>query len=161
MTIDYDSPWKEALDAYFEPFLAVLFPEVHAQIDWTRGYKSLDKQFQQVVREAELGRRYVDKLIKVWARDGTEENIFWQDFDKLQEEKRRPYVSSGEGVYYCRGLRLGSESMLRARLGGEGLKVMPEIREIYKGEKSEAILKALETATSPDEVRQLWALPAP
>jgi hypothetical protein len=60
MSTDFDSPWKEALDAYFEPFLALLFPEVHRQIDWSRGYESLDKEFQQVVREAELGRRYVD-----------------------------------------------------------------------------------------------------
>jgi hypothetical protein len=65
MVIDYDSPWREALDAYFEAFVALLFPEVHAQIDWARGYESLDKEFQQVVREAELGRRYVDKLVKV------------------------------------------------------------------------------------------------
>ena len=57
MSADYDSPWKEALDAYFEAFLALLFPGVHALIDWSRGYESLDKEFQQVVREAELGRR--------------------------------------------------------------------------------------------------------
>jgi hypothetical protein len=25
---DYDSPWKEALDAYFEPFLALLFSTI-------------------------------------------------------------------------------------------------------------------------------------
>ena len=72
MSTDYDSPWKEALDAYFEPFLALLFPEVHRQIDWSRGYESLDKEFQQVVREAEIGRRYVDKLVKVWTREGVE-----------------------------------------------------------------------------------------
>src|ERR1700730_14468790 len=72
MSTDYDSPWKEALDGYFEPFLALLFPEVHRQIDWSRGYESLDKEFQQVVREAELGRRYVDKLVKVWTIDGEE-----------------------------------------------------------------------------------------
>ena len=72
MSTDYDSPWKEALDAYFEPFLALLFPEVHRQIDWSRGYESLDKEFQQVVREAEVGRRYVDKLVKVWTTDGAE-----------------------------------------------------------------------------------------
>jgi hypothetical protein len=72
MTADYDSPWKEALDAYFEPFLALLFPEVHRQVDWPRGYESLDKELQQVVREAEVGRRYVDKLVKVWTKDGTE-----------------------------------------------------------------------------------------
>src|SRR5258708_29475805 len=70
--MDYDSPWKEALDAYFEAFLALLFPEVHAQIDWSRGHESLDKEFQQVVREAEVGRRYVDKLVKVWTKDGIE-----------------------------------------------------------------------------------------
>jgi hypothetical protein len=28
MSIDYDIPWKEALDAYFEPFVALLFPQV-------------------------------------------------------------------------------------------------------------------------------------
>ncbi|MGH7173403.1 MAG: hypothetical protein ACRELG_24225, partial [Gemmataceae bacterium] len=72
MSSDYDSPWKEALDSYFEPFLALLFPEVHRQIDWSRGYESLDKEFQQVVREAEVGRRYVDKLVKVWTTDGVE-----------------------------------------------------------------------------------------
>jgi len=70
LSTDYDSPWKEALDAYFEPFLALLFPEVHRQIDWSRGYESLDKEFQQVVREAEVGRRYVDKLVKVWTKEG-------------------------------------------------------------------------------------------
>ena len=53
MTGDYDSPWKEARDGFFEPFLALLFPSVHAQIDWSRGHESLDKEFQQVVREAE------------------------------------------------------------------------------------------------------------
>jgi hypothetical protein len=72
MADDYDSPWKEALDAYFEPFLALLFPAVHAGVDWARGCESLDKEFQQVVREAELGRRYVDKLVKVWTIEGIE-----------------------------------------------------------------------------------------
>ena len=72
MATDYDSPWKEALERYFEAFLALLFADVHTQIDWSRGYESLDKEFQQVVREAELGRRYVDKLFKVWTKDGAE-----------------------------------------------------------------------------------------
>ena len=72
MPDDFDSPWKEALDGYFEPFLALLFPAVHAEIDWSRGCESLDKEFQQIVREAELGRRYVDKLVKVWTKAGVE-----------------------------------------------------------------------------------------
>lgn len=72
MPDDFDSPWKEALDGYFEPFLALLFPAVHAGLDWSRGCESLDKEFQQIVREAELGRRYVDKLVKVWTIEGEE-----------------------------------------------------------------------------------------
>jgi hypothetical protein len=69
---DYDSPWKEILDAYFEAFLAFFFAQAHAEIDWSRGYESLDKEFQQIMREAELGRRWADKLVKVWRRSGAE-----------------------------------------------------------------------------------------
>jgi hypothetical protein len=72
MTADYDSPWRDALDLYFEPFVALLFPEVHGQIDWSRDYEALDKEFQQVERAAEVKRRYVDKLVKVWTKAGAE-----------------------------------------------------------------------------------------
>jgi hypothetical protein len=70
---DYDSPWKEALDDYFERFMAFFFPHVHAEIDWTRGYETLDKELQQIAPEAEVGRRLVDKLVKVWRKNGAEE----------------------------------------------------------------------------------------
>lgn len=69
---DYDSPWKEALDGYFPEFLQLLFPAIHADIDWLRGHEFLDKELQQVVRDAELGRRYADKLVKVHTREGAE-----------------------------------------------------------------------------------------
>jgi hypothetical protein len=307
MSTDYDSPWKEALDVYFEPFVALLFPEVHRQIDWSRGYESLDKEFQQVVREAEIGRRYVDKLVKVWTKEGVEcwvlihvevqttrdaefpqrmyvynyrvfdrynrpvaslavladddsdwrptdfhnnlfgceagirfpavklldfvaheamlevsanpfaqvvlahlkaqethgdpasrytwkvrlvrnlyergfspkdvhelfrfidwmmvlppplVNAFWQETDKMQAEGRMPYVTSIERLGHRRGLCEGIESLLRVRFGDEGLKLMPEIREIYEEETLRAVLRALETVSSPDEVRQLWEPPA-
>lgn len=69
---DYDSPWKEALDRYLAAFLALCFPAIHAAIDWSRGHEFLDKELQQVVREAEQGRQLVDKLVKVWQHDGAE-----------------------------------------------------------------------------------------
>lgn len=72
VTEDLDGAWKEALDRFFEPFLALLFPEAHADIDWSRGYESLDSELQQVVRDAELGRRLADKLVRVWRRGGEE-----------------------------------------------------------------------------------------
>jgi hypothetical protein len=52
--------------------MAFFFPQAHAEIDWPRGYEVLDKELQQVVRAAETGRRVVDKLVKVWRRDGQE-----------------------------------------------------------------------------------------
>ena len=37
-----------------------------------RGYRFRDKELQQVVRDAELGRRYADKLAEVYTPDGAE-----------------------------------------------------------------------------------------
>jgi hypothetical protein len=308
VTTDYDSPWKEALDAYFEPFLALLFPQIHRQVDWSRGYESLDREFQQVVREAEVGRRYVDKLVKVWTKEGVEcwvlihvevqttrdadfpqrmyvynyrifdrynravaslavladddanwrpaafssslfgceagirfpavklldfaaheamleastnpfapvllahrkarethsdpvsrhawkvrlvRNLFergfssrdvrelfrvidWlmelppalaavfrQDLNRIQEESGMPYITSIERLARREGQREGIESLLRVRFGDEGLKLMSEIREIHDEEILQAVLKALETAATPDEVRRLWSPEAP
>jgi hypothetical protein len=69
---DFDSPWKVALARWFPAFLAFFFPDIQADIDWERGYEMLDKELQQVVREAKLRRRHVDSLVKVWRRNGTE-----------------------------------------------------------------------------------------
>ena len=83
---DYDSPWKEALESYFEAFMAFFFPEAHADIDWTKGYEFLDKELQQVVRDAELGRRRVDKLVKLWRRNGDEAWVLVHVEVQSQEE---------------------------------------------------------------------------
>jgi predicted transposase YdaD len=69
---DYDSPWKEVLERYFAAFMAFFFPVIHTGIDWARGYEFLDKELQQIARDAQLGRRYADKLIKVWRPEGSE-----------------------------------------------------------------------------------------
>lgn len=69
---DYDSSWKAILERYFPQFLEFFFPQIYAEIDWERGWEFLDKELQQVVRDAELGKRLVDKLVKVWRKDGTE-----------------------------------------------------------------------------------------
>lgn len=33
---DFDSPWKEALEVYFEAFMLFCFPKIHADIDWNK-----------------------------------------------------------------------------------------------------------------------------
>ncbi|MEH2182400.1 DUF4351 domain-containing protein [Nostoc sp.] len=69
---DNDSPWKEILSAYFPQAMQFFFPETDILIDWSRPHEFLDKEFQQIVREAETGRRYADKLVKVWQLQGEE-----------------------------------------------------------------------------------------
>jgi hypothetical protein len=68
----FDSPWKDILEAYFEDFVQFFFPQIHVEIDWSRGYDFLDQELIQVVRDAELGKRLADKLVKVWKLTGEE-----------------------------------------------------------------------------------------
>lgn len=69
---DFDSPWKDVLDLFFEPCVAFFFPQAHAQIDWSRGFEFLDKELQKITADAAVGRRVVDKLVKVWLKTGAE-----------------------------------------------------------------------------------------
>ncbi|HJT33573.1 MAG TPA: hypothetical protein VJ783_16125 [Pirellulales bacterium] len=70
---DFDNAWKEAIDAFFEPFMAFFFSEAHCEIDWTRGFEMLDKELQQIAPESEQGRRVADKLVKVWRTNRQDE----------------------------------------------------------------------------------------
>jgi hypothetical protein len=301
---DFDSPWKEALDVYFEPCLAFFFPLAHADIDWGRGYEMLDKELQQIVRQAEQGRRYVDKLVKVWLKSGEEkwllihvevqtwresdfpkrmyvynyrifdrydkevislavladddpawrpsqygygrwgfrtstefpivklldsaphwqaleanpnpfatvvlahlktletrkapadrqawkvrlvkglyerglkaedvrqlirfidwlmdlppalEKLFQEEIHRYEEEKRMPYITSFERAAIRKGLLAGIEVSLELKFGAEGLKLLPEIRQLEDHEVLQAVLEAIKTATTPDELRRVWA----
>jgi hypothetical protein len=64
---DYDSPWKEGMELYFKELMQFFFPGIAREIAWKRGYEFLDKELQQVVRDAEIGRKHADKLVKVWS----------------------------------------------------------------------------------------------
>jgi hypothetical protein len=64
---DYDSPWKEGMELYFKELMQFFFPDIAREIAWKRGYEFLDKELQQVVRDAEIGRKHADKLVKVWS----------------------------------------------------------------------------------------------
>lgn len=70
---DYDSPWKEAVEHAFPEFMEFYFPDASRQIDWARGHRFLDKELQQIVRDAALGRRHVDKLASVTTHTGEED----------------------------------------------------------------------------------------
>jgi len=66
----YDSPWKDVLEHAFPEFMTSYFPAAHAQIDWTRGHEFKNTELRQVVRDAELGKRFADALIQVTLTGG-------------------------------------------------------------------------------------------
>jgi hypothetical protein len=82
-------------------------------------------------------------------------NLFRKELDEIQEENRMPYVTSIERLGRCDVICSVIESLLQQRFGDDGVKLMPEIREIYDEAQLLAIHKALVTAASPDEVRPL------
>lgn len=70
---DYDGAWKAALEKYFKEFLELLFPAIYNAVDWSKGYEFLDGELEKITVDAKTGRRYTDKLVKVYYQDGTEE----------------------------------------------------------------------------------------
>ena len=70
---DLDSPWKEVVEHAFPEFIDFYFPNINRQIDWAYGYTFLDKELQKIARDGELGRRYVDKLVRVTTLAGEED----------------------------------------------------------------------------------------
>jgi hypothetical protein len=303
LAVDLDSPWKEALDRYFEQCLAFFFPRAYSDIDWGRGFETLDKELQPIVRQAKHGRRYVDKLVKVWLKSGEEkwllvhvevqawkegdfprrmfiynhrifdrhgqevislailidddpawrpsryeygrwgfrtgiefpivklldyapkyqelesdpnpfavvvlahlkaletrgspverqawkvrlvkglydrgmepedvrhlfrfidwvmelpapqENLFLEELDAFQQEKRMPFIDVLERRVWVKGLLRGIEECLEVKFGAEGLELMPELRQIRDHVLLGKILARIKTAASPGDLRRVW-----
>jgi hypothetical protein len=55
----FDSPWKDIVENYLPEFIAFFFPQAYTAIDWSRGFTFLEQELRQVVRDAELGKRFV------------------------------------------------------------------------------------------------------
>jgi hypothetical protein len=67
---DIDSPWKEAVERYFPEFMAFYFPAASLQINWNAGFEFLEQELLALTQDAELGKRFVDKLAKVTLLNG-------------------------------------------------------------------------------------------
>ena len=67
----YDAAWKDALDTYLREFLDLCAPEIHAAIDWSRGYETRDKELQAIAPVA-AKKQTVDVLVAVYLHGGGE-----------------------------------------------------------------------------------------
>ena len=44
---DHDSPWKGALEVFFQPFMDFLYPHIADLINWQQPVEFLDKELQK------------------------------------------------------------------------------------------------------------------
>lgn len=61
------------LEDLFEDFIAFFFPRIHQDVDWFRGYQFLDQELRKILKSSATSKRIVDKLVKVFLKDGSEE----------------------------------------------------------------------------------------
>lgn len=87
---EYDSPWKQILQLYFQDFMLFFFPQAYEQIDWTKEPEFLDKELEQVVRDAELGKHLADKLVKIYLKNGEESWVLIHLEVQAQEDSDLP-----------------------------------------------------------------------
>ncbi|MCK0537292.1 cytosolic protein [Alcanivorax quisquiliarum] len=73
---EYDSPWKEAVEAMLPEFMAFYFPAAASEIDWAQPHRFLDQELKQIMPHAASGRRVVDKLAEVMLVDGDSQWIY-------------------------------------------------------------------------------------
>jgi predicted transposase YdaD len=70
----YDPLWKSVLEEVFDDFLKFVFPNADKELDLRKGFDFLDKELVAMDPEPENPghTRYVDKLVKVFLRNGKE-----------------------------------------------------------------------------------------
>jgi Putative transposase, YhgA-like len=72
ITANYDDTWKYAISCDFESCLIFFYPDIHAQIDWTKTPVPLEKELAKITAAAKTDKRHADKLFKVWLLTGEE-----------------------------------------------------------------------------------------
>ncbi len=93
---------------------------------------------------------------------------FCHEIKQYEEEKHMPFITTPERIGreegraegraegLSKGLINGIEVALELKFGEVGLRLLPEIRAIADEAKLEAILGAIRTAASPEDLRRVW-----
>jgi hypothetical protein len=163
--LDYGRNWQ-ALEASSNPFATVVM--AHLKTLETR-HAPADRQAWKVrlvkgLYDRRLSPEDVVELVRFidWLMDlpPALEQLFWQEVYRDEEEQTVPHMMSNERMALAAGLVAGIEAILAVRFGAEGLKLLPEIRELQDVDTLRAVLQASKTVATPEEVRQIW-VPAP
>jgi hypothetical protein len=68
-----------------------------------------------------------------------------------------PFIDIAERTGIEKGLLEGIATCLKMRFGPEGERLLPELRELHELDTLRAVLQAIDTVNTPEELRQIWA----
>ncbi|MCH8293378.1 cytosolic protein [Candidatus Poribacteria bacterium] len=71
----FDEAWKKVIERFFPQFLQFFVPELYEMVDFNKPFTFLDKEMEQLAQKSLKGSKFVDKLVKVFLKDGSEEWI--------------------------------------------------------------------------------------
>lgn len=95
-----DLLWKAILEDVFDDFLRFFHKEADQIFDMSRGFEFLDKELEELFPPEEGSAvRYVDKLVKVFLKDGQEK---WILVHVEVQGYRDPYLEERMFTYYYR-----------------------------------------------------------
>jgi len=128
---DYDSPWKDILETYFQPALELCFPRIARQINWSKGVQLLSTA-PVMVLTAKLERE-VD-----------------QEIEAFEKSKRMKYITHMER----RGLEKGrQEGRQEGQIRGQQESVLT-VLETRFGEIPYALREAVTATDDLDRLKQ-------
>jgi hypothetical protein len=91
-TPDYDGLWKKIIGEIFEEFVLFFAPDLYEQIDFTKDFDALQQELHQEIIKKKGGKAIVDKLFKVYLKNGKEKwiliHVEVQDKDAPDFSKR-------------------------------------------------------------------------
>jgi len=69
---EQDAPWKRILRRLFRPMIQLCSPPLYRLVDWRRGYEFLENELQKLTIDSQTSKHAVDKLVKVFLKNGEE-----------------------------------------------------------------------------------------
>jgi hypothetical protein len=83
---DFDTFWKEALD-WVEPATAFFLPELHAVVDWSKEYKSLEQELRSIRARKKGMLKRTDKLFMFSLKEGGDQVVlFHQEAEAFPDQ---------------------------------------------------------------------------
>ncbi|MGE4519255.1 MAG: hypothetical protein AB7E04_07105 [Desulfobacteraceae bacterium] len=86
-TTNFDSPWKDIIEAFFPQFMEFFVPQSLKDIDFTKEVKFLDKELEKLILDSETTKRYADKLVEVTLNDESKKWILIHIEIQSQKDK--------------------------------------------------------------------------